>query len=139
MTDIQTAATYFPDLAARMAAAGISRSALARQLGHRGPAAVSRWLSGRSGARAETLARCEAAYNALLAAQETRSATIAPEGAPEGVPLPKLFGTGLESGVGASTTNQGAIVPLRGTIYLSVQGPLPPTVESAAVEGGTFP
>jgi len=56
---------YFPALKARMHAAGISGNRLARQLGHSGPGAVSRYLNGKQGARPETLARIEAAFQAL--------------------------------------------------------------------------
>lgn len=58
---------YFPALKARMHAAGISGNRLARQLGHSGPGAVSRYLNGKQGARPETLARIEAAFQALVA------------------------------------------------------------------------
>jgi hypothetical protein len=65
LMDIPTAATYFPALSPRMAAAGITQSDLARALGHATPSTVNRWLQGATGARAESLAACEAAFQRL--------------------------------------------------------------------------
>jgi hypothetical protein len=62
-----SAAAYFRDLRVRMAAASISATALAQQLGQRSPAQLSRWLNGRTGrgVRAETLERVEIAFGQL--------------------------------------------------------------------------